>query len=94
MNNETIEHTFEEGQLWEDYPWMIIINEETDKKCRHSKNERIKRTQNYQSDSYWEKTVWDNDVVIAFNEGQYNSTGVCLWCILDAVDNLGLKNEQ
>lgn len=89
-------YTFEDGSIWENYPWQISINEKCDnfignEPCKHARN--IRSAEKIRSDGsiYWSGLVWEDDVIIAFNEGKDNSTGICLWCVLEAVDKIGLE---
>lgn len=80
---------FENGCMWEGYPWTIAIDYECScsgggKPCKHCHSERDKIHTRYDG-SQWIEHVWICPyVVIAKNEGDCNSTGVCLNCILDA----------
>lgn len=70
-------YEFGEGVLWDDNPWII----ETDRKCtgtsacRHSIATK---------DGFIQPAV-----VIVHNEGGFNSTGLCLNCIIEAAEGLG-----
>lgn len=67
---ETIE--INEGGLWEDKAFKILIDFELDEdiadsdRCRHVKDNKVRA------------------VVIATNEGGFNSTGVCVDCLIEA----------
>lgn len=79
---------FAEGSVWEDFPWQIAFNVDCSYStpCRHCHSHRIKVSTRWDG-STCEAAHWTCPrVVIAQNEGGYNSTGVCLDCILEAAD--------
>ena len=87
---DTVE--FADGSMWEGLPWGIRFNEECSefsggKMCKHCID---KRTRVHKSkDRHRKEVIWTCPrVVVAFNEGGYNSTGVCLDCILEAVNKI------
>lgn len=89
-------YTFNDGSIWENYPWDIVINETCDDfisnaPCKHARNLRSAKKINSYGETYWSGNAWETEVVVAYNEGKYDSTGVCLWCILEAVDKIGLE---
>ncbi len=72
---------FNEGCLWEEVEWKIrfdVLREKYDLTCRHC----LVTAEGSSCPR----------VVIAKNEGGYNSTGVCLDCILEAAATL--KEEK
>lgn len=96
--------TYQKGCLWEEYPWRIdqdaVVRYCGETACHHCRKLSP-------DDPKWEN--WRNPgalseeegpqwlcpwVVIAFNEGNYNSTGVCLLCILEAAKTLGIEGER
>lgn len=86
------EYVFTEGSMWEGYPWKIFLNcnctELGGKSCKHchSHKDNINTKSN---GGTWTEKVWICPrVVVAYNEGECNSTGVCLDCILDAERSL------
>jgi len=80
---------FNIGGMWEEKEWEIHygcwIYEGDDYKCPHCTEREIVRTN--RSDGSFFETVYVkcSRVVVAVNEGGYNSTGVCLDCILEAI---------
>ena len=89
-------HLFEDGCMWEGGGFEISINHECSEfgaknMCKHCHSKQTiihKRS----DDTTWNEDIWIcPKVVIAHNEGGYNSTGVCLDCIIEAnnkIDNL------
>jgi len=61
------------GCLWEGYGFII-----EDYECKESDFDKC---------PHWNLGK-EIKVIIDMNEGGYNSTGVCLKCVLDAVNNL------
>lgn len=89
VNENEIE--FEEGCLWEGCPWKIVTNkvvEESDSFCRHCKDQHVHVYRSYYGREYEKIAMICPRVVVALNEGTYNSTGVCLDCILEAAESL------
>jgi hypothetical protein len=84
----TITGTFNEGQLWEDWPdhpaeihqdhklWVFLSDP---KPCRHAHSpEEVPPKDGWSSGRRW----WIIPrVLVAYNEGGYCSTGVCLDCL-------------
>ena len=88
------EKVFFEGCMWEGGPWEIRFDEKCsemdgNKPCRHCFSKEIVTTCAWGGsvDSIW---VCPR-VVVAYNEGHYASTGVCLDCILEAAKTLEAK---
>jgi hypothetical protein len=92
-----MEHKFKDGCMWEgggfsintDYECSEMCGGEMCKHC-HSKETKV----HIRSDkTTYDEVVWIcPKVVIALNEGGYNSTGVCLDCIVEAAQSLGALN--
>jgi len=89
---------FDVGGLWEETEWEILLNlrvgEHPDgytatKPCPHcgEKQSEIK-TRYYDKSTYTEYFWICPRVVKATNEGGYNTTGVCLDCILEAAEKI------
>lgn len=83
----------EEGCLWEGGSWRLSFNHIVQEggimqPCPHCVDRHIHR--HTRSDhSTWDDVVWIAPrVVIAYNEGGCNTTGVCLDCILTHVKAL------
>jgi hypothetical protein len=79
-----MEYNFNTGGVWDDPQWAIKINH-TEKAhlftgCRHCHS--------IENVTEFEKKWVVPRVVIAANDGGYNSTGVCLDCILEAAEYL------
>lgn len=94
--NEEIKY-YEVGGMWEYSKWEIYIDCEVSKDseikpCKHCHSERIKRHERTDG-TYWEEDVFTCPyVVVGINEGGYNSTGICLECIMEVAKEL-LKEE-
>lgn len=89
---------FEEGSLWENYPWEVCLNkelylDENKLPCKHC----------YDLETRINDRSWDKEfptfetyhakcpkVIVAKNEGQHNSTGLCLDCVLEKVKEFKL----
>lgn len=86
------EHKFKIGGVWEE-DWLKISADyvtegENYKPCKHAHSKhKIKHTR-YDGSTYNEPAYIIPFVVIAVNEGGYNSTGVCLDCIIEAKETL------
>lgn len=83
---------FQEGCMWED-GWRIENNSKCSEfgggqPCKHCHSiERIVHIRRGGDSQYIEGTWICPRVAIAFNEGGNNSTGICIDCILEAVEN-------
>ena len=103
-----MKHTFKSGGVWEDKEWSIETNyeqqlyEHDNIPCKHcgpsytKKNlthvyelETGKYSEYYKTETYYRIPA----VVIGVNEGGYNSTGICLDCILEAAAGLPRLHE-
>lgn len=76
-----------EGALWEEYSWEIrfdVVGEiEYLRPCKHcSEVWEEKQT------IFSVKMTKCPRVIVAWNEGKCNSTGVCLDCILEAIEKI------
>lgn len=90
------EHIFERGCLCESYPWSIK-SDSNESGCEGTVCEHCVEIDN--SHPLW-RSVFSFSrqwicpyVVYAQNEGTCNSTSVCLYCILKAAKELGIKVE-
>lgn len=65
------------------------------KMCKHSHSKSIKTHSRYDG-STWEEVIWIcPKMIIAYNEGGYNKTGVCFDCIIEANNLLkDIRNEH
>jgi len=94
MERETQTIKMQKGGMWEEHEWEIRLGcwvseggwtSEYDRtKCEHCTDEvvlRLSRKDGSHSDTIYTKCP---RVVVARNEGGFNSTGVCLDCILKA----------
>lgn len=87
-----MKHEFEEGCMWEGDPWFV----ETDhtcssfsgKPCKHCHSEHDVIHERFDKSTYTTREWICPRVVVAVNEAGYNSTGVCLDCILEAAATL------
>jgi len=82
------EYKFLVGGMWEDAGFSIVTDEEVHpgKPCPHCHSERLKdRGLRSNGEPMPEYRVWTCPrVLVAVNESGYNSTGVCLDCVLEA----------
>lgn len=83
------ERLFADGAMWEGGPWKLVADRECSaygggKPCPHCHSARDKVHTRLDKSTYTEPVWTCPRVVIAYNEGGYNSTGVCLDCILAA----------
>ena len=84
---------FESGCMWERYPWQLsfdnVVREEEDTApCPHCVDQHIHLHTRYDKSTY-EYVVWICPrVVVAYNEGACNTTGMCLDCILAAAQSI------
>ena len=87
--------SFDEGALWEDYPFEIKTGDiiESDKQpCKHCSLIGEETKYSYDKTYNWIERKWKcPTVVILLNEGGYNSTGLCLDCLLGAVKKLNIR---
>ena len=92
------EYEFESGCMQEGSNWRIVINHRCSelaggKPCKHCYNEKVE-THTRVDGGQWIERVWICPrVVVAYNEGGFNSTIVCLDCILDAVTSLSKQKS-
>ena len=82
------------GCIWESGNWEIAFDEDIEENnngsppCSHCIDRHIHLHTTFYGDTY-EKVRWlCPRTVVAWNEGGYNSTGVCLDCILEAAGKL------
>lgn len=74
-----------EGGMWEGR-WEVLVNEECSElgggsPCPHCHSIKTKVNERYDKKT-WNERVWTCPfVVVAYNEGGYATTGVCLDCI-------------
>jgi len=85
--------TFKDGCMWEGGDWEISLNHECSENgggvpCKHCYGEEVKHRVSAYNSGYTEKIWICPSLVIAKNEGDCNSTGVCLQCILEAGEAL------
>ena len=83
--------SFGKGVMWDDNPWQICFDETVqygDVPCKHCHDRNM--VKNYRDDgSFWEVDTWVCPrVIVVYNEGGCNSTGLCLDCVLEAVKGL------
>lgn len=85
---------FEIGCMWEGGAWEIAVDYECSAygggdPCKHCHGEHEKRHIRHHDGSHYFERVWTCPrVVIAWNEGGHNTTGVCLDCILEGAATL------
>lgn len=80
-----------EGALWEEYPWELrfdfISEVEYLRPCKHCSDVWEEERTIFKYTNTVEVTKCPR-VIVAWNEGKYNSTGVCLDCVLEALDKI------
>lgn len=80
------------GGMWEDYEWEIHFNEpvtHADKRSYpHCKEPFIYRRKRSDGSHFDTVIAICPRVIVARNEGGYNTTGVCLDCVLEATKGL------
>lgn len=77
--------------MWEDGPWFIDENHEVspDRPCKHCNSKRVIVHTRPMDGSEFYTTAWTCPaVVIVENEGGYNSTGLCLDCLLEVAGTI------
>jgi len=89
-------YKFEDGCMWEGGYWEVEINRRCNEfgggvPCKHCHSECFDVRKRYDGSKYKVKQWICPRVVIATNEGGYNSTGVCLDCILEAENIIANK---
>jgi len=92
------EYKFDEGVMWEENPWMISTDYECSayggNPCKHC-HPSTPKIHTRSDGSTFEEQMWICPcIVIAYNEAGYNSTGVCLDCILEAAEKVPKDNER
>jgi len=93
------EFVFQDGCMWEGGEWKIVTEYECSsfgggKPCKHCYSERDKQKPDSSGGFYTEHIWLCPKIIIAKNEGGYNSVGICLDCILEAAKLLYLKEED
>ncbi len=80
---------FTEGCMWED-GWEVWFDQEIryTEPCKHCHSDHIKTSTRHDGSTYETRVFICPRVIIAFNEGGHDSTGICLDCILEAVKTL------
>lgn len=84
-----MEYQFDIGGMWEDGTFYIRTNEEISEMsgitmCKHCRSKETKLITRYDKSTYEEISWICPRVVVSYNEGGHNSTGVCLDCIIEA----------
>ncbi len=86
---------FDVGVMWEENPWEIRLDEKIEYgagPCPHVYGREMVKHERYDG-SYYEVDTWTCPrVVVVVNEGGCNSTGLCLDCLIEAVNKL--KGEE
>jgi len=82
---EMIKYKTNKRAIWEEYPIRVILDYELDEyeqdyNCSHIIRRNNKRIVPI--------------VIMALNEGECNSTGVCGYCILDLVEKVRKRNKD
>lgn len=92
---DVLSHTFNEGVMWEDNPFKIEINHECSEyggsDCKHCHSHNGKIHTRSDGTTYTEKVWICPAVVVVNNEGGFNSTGLCLDCLLEAVRSKNIR---
>jgi hypothetical protein len=85
-------YKFNTGCLWEGGGFEIQINLEVDENdgdiCKHCHSKHIQKNERFDGTFYYITKWICPKVVVALNEGGYNSTGVCLDCIIEANETI------
>lgn len=96
MNARRPSQTFEfdEGVMWESGPWKLAKDYPCSAHggfpCRHCHSyETLTHVRSWDQSTYTERVWICPRLVIVTNEGGYNSTGLCLDCLLEAVAAVG-----
>jgi len=94
-SNSNIKHKFENGCMWEGGGFEIqrdvLIDEGCgDDACQHCHSIKDVEHKRWDGSSYFKKQWICPAVVVAYNEGGHNSTGVCLHCIIEAAKSVNL----
>lgn len=89
-------HKFENGSMWEGGGFSIHTDYECSElgggeMCPHCHSKTTKTNVRYDKTTWNEITWICPQVVVAFNEGGHNSTGICLDCIIEASISINLK---
>lgn len=88
---------FDSGCMWEGPEWFIKENEEcsgySSIPCKHCYGDHQNVGTSIDGSTFEERVWVCPRVVVAYNEGGYASTGVCLDCILDAAAELAPNGE-
>jgi len=88
-----MDYEIQDGCMWEGGSWIIDFDHKCSEygggiPCKHCHSIKTE-TRNDAYGGQHLKQVWICPrVVIAKNEGGYNSTGVCLDCILEAAEKI------
>ena len=80
---------FELGGMWEFPHWKVLLNYECSedvggKPCKHCIRHTMEINTRYDGSGYTLFKWTCPRVIVADNEGGYNSTGICLDCVLEA----------
>lgn len=83
------------GCLWEGYPWEIKLDcdcsEHGGPPCPHSYDFKT-LTHPTSTGSTFQEKVWKNPVVlVAYNEGSCNSTGLCWLCVKEFMAGIDMR---
>lgn len=85
-------YKFNNGCLWEGGGFEIEIDCEVDESngdiCKHCHSKYIEENKRFDGTSYYRTKYICPKVVVAYNEGGYNTTGVCLDCIIEANETI------
>lgn len=87
--SDTIVERFTEGALWDDNGWEIHHHAEVRKweghlPCKHASAIHTKEQRRADGSTYSVECWIIPRAVVAYNEGGYCTTGVCMDCILEA----------
>jgi hypothetical protein len=80
---------FDIGGMWEFAEWEVLLNQECQegfgvRPCKHCFGHTVEIVPRFGDGTAFTRFKWICPrIIYAKNEGGYNSTGVCLDCVLD-----------
>ena len=97
-------YKFNDGCMWEGNPWFIetdyqctaSVGNKSEVPCKHCHSDQIvdkPRSPNVGGTYQMRQWICPR-IVIAMNEGSYNSTGICLDCLLEAASSIASERKK
>ena len=78
------------GGMWEFSDWKVVHNEKISyfdgPACKHCYGKKTETRTNCKGGTYPVGTIYCPRVIIVKNEAGFNSTGLCLDCVLEAFE--------